>query len=51
MLTDYSCYARENLELARSIGINNELTAQLESIVRKLNRYDALATYVKKLSN
>ena len=44
---DHLVFTEENLELARDRGIKSELTEQLETIVRKLNRNDGLAMVSK----
>ena len=47
MLDDYTTFAAENLELARSTRIDPDLITELERVVRKRYRYDALGTYMK----
>lgn len=44
---DHLDYTIENLKFAREQGDNRELIEELEKIVRKQNRYTALATYLK----
>ena len=44
---DHLVFTEENLALARERGIDFELIQLLERVVRKLNRYDALAIFAK----
>jgi hypothetical protein len=45
VLADHPVLTFENLELARKSGLDDELVRQLERIVRRVNRYDAIAAY------
>jgi len=47
LLEDLPVHTRENLALAQEIGGDPQLLRLLEHVVRKLNRYDALAAFVK----
>lgn len=50
IFNDHLVFTEENLALAHERGINNALTKQLESIVRRLNRNDGLAAFAKNSS-
>jgi len=47
MLDDYTTYTVENLDLARSTGVDQNLISILKRLVHKRYRYDALSTYIK----
>ena len=47
IFNDHLVFTEENLALAHERGINNALSKQLECIVRRLNRNDALAAFTK----
>lgn len=47
---DHLFHTKDNLQFARAHSIDADLVKQLEQIVRKLNRYDALAAFAKNSS-
>lgn len=47
ILEDHPMFTLENLELARQYGRAPELVCRLERIVRKVRRYESLATYAR----